>query len=70
MPATDLAFATLRTLGKKLHAREVTAVELAEFFLDRIERFGPKLNAVVTVTRKLALEQAKEALLADARSAR
>src|SRR6185436_1825491 len=27
-------------------------------FLERVERIGPKLNAVVTVTRPLALEQA------------
>ncbi len=61
MPATDLAFATIRTLGAELRAGRVSAVELARLFLDRIERLGPKLNAVVTVTRELALEQAERA---------
>jgi aspartyl-tRNA(Asn)/glutamyl-tRNA(Gln) amidotransferase subunit A len=60
MPMPD-PFATIRTLAKQLRAKEFTAVELAEFFLDRVERLGPKLNAVVTVTRKLALEQAQQA---------
>ncbi len=55
------AFATIRTLARQLRAKEVTAVELAEFFLDRLEKLGPKLNAVVTVTRELALEQARKA---------
>lgn len=57
----ELAFSTIRDLGKKLRSGETTAVELAELFLERLERIGPKLNAVVTVTRQLALEQAAAA---------
>ncbi len=57
----DLAFASLRTLGKELRDGDFTSVELTEFFLKRLETLGPKLNAVVTVTRELALEQAKKA---------
>ncbi|HEV3022610.1 MAG TPA: amidase family protein, partial [Pirellulales bacterium] len=54
----DTAWASIATLGQQLRARQFTAVELAEFFLDRVERHGKRLNAVVTVTRELALEQA------------
>ena len=36
-------------------------MELTETFLDRLERLGPAYNAVVTVTRELALEQARMA---------
>lgn len=62
MPITsDLAFASIRTLGQKLRAGEFTSAILTEFFLDRLERIGPQFNAVVTVTRKLALEQAATA---------
>jgi aspartyl-tRNA(Asn)/glutamyl-tRNA(Gln) amidotransferase subunit A len=57
----DLAFASIRTLGQKLRAGEFTSLTLTEFFLDRLERIGPQFNAVVTVTRKLALERAAEA---------
>ncbi|MEX0717749.1 MAG: amidase [Planctomycetaceae bacterium] len=56
-----LAFASVGTLGKQLREKEFTAVELAEFFLDRLKKLGPKYNAVVTVTRELALAQAKQA---------
>jgi aspartyl-tRNA(Asn)/glutamyl-tRNA(Gln) amidotransferase subunit A len=58
---SETAFASIRTLGQKLRAREFTSVALTEFFLDRLERFGPQFNAVVTVTRTLALEQAADA---------
>jgi aspartyl-tRNA(Asn)/glutamyl-tRNA(Gln) amidotransferase subunit A len=62
MPVPDsAAFANLRTLGALLRRRACTCVELAEFFLQRLEKYGPKLNAVVTVTRELALAQAERA---------
>lgn len=62
MPIADsLAYASLRELAAGLRAREFTAKELAEFFLKRLETRGPALNAVVTVTRELALRQADAA---------
>ena len=44
-----------------LRGRNVSAVELTETFLDRLETIGPRYNAVVTVTRERALEQARRA---------
>src|SRR4051812_48042253 len=61
MLAADLAFAPLTELGARLRAGDVTAVALAEFFLDRLERFGPRYHCVVTLTRDLALKQAAAA---------
>ena len=61
MPELNLAFATIRELGAKLRAQEVTSVQLTEFFLIRLDKFGPVYNAVVRVTRDLALAQAKQA---------
>lgn len=62
MPVPDsLAFATVADLGRRLCSREFSAVELTQFFLDRLERLGPKLNAVVTVTRERALAEAQQA---------
>ena len=44
------------------HPRQkVTSVALTEAYLDRLEKLGPKLNAVVLVTRDLALKEAREA---------
>jgi aspartyl-tRNA(Asn)/glutamyl-tRNA(Gln) amidotransferase subunit A len=59
--APEFAFASIRTLAAKLRAREFSSVELTEFFLGRLEKIGPRFNAVVTVTRRLALEQAAAA---------
>ncbi|MBI3860533.1 MAG: amidase [Planctomycetia bacterium] len=57
----ELAFASIRTLGQGLRAKQFSAVELAAFFLDRLEKFGPRFNAVVTVTRERALVEAAQA---------
>jgi aspartyl-tRNA(Asn)/glutamyl-tRNA(Gln) amidotransferase subunit A len=47
-------FSTLTDLAGGLARRELTALELAEFYLARIERANPKLNAFVTVEAELA----------------
>ena len=57
----DIAFLSVRELGSKLRAKEFTSVALTEFFLDRLDRIGRELNAVVTLTRELALQQARQA---------
>lgn len=57
---TEFAFSTIGELGNMLRARKATAVELANYFLDRLERLGPRFNAVVTVTRARALRLARE----------
>lgn len=62
MPLADeLAFESLPSLGRKLRDGDFSSQELTEFYLDRLDRLGPKLNAVVTLTRTLALEQARRA---------
>jgi aspartyl-tRNA(Asn)/glutamyl-tRNA(Gln) amidotransferase subunit A len=45
----------------KLRAREISAVELAQESLRRIRQSQPLLNAFITVTEELALEQARRA---------
>lgn len=47
--------------GAKLRAREISAVELAQESLRRIRQSQPVLNAFITVTEDLALEQARQA---------
>jgi aspartyl-tRNA(Asn)/glutamyl-tRNA(Gln) amidotransferase subunit A len=54
-------FMPIRDLGELVRTREVSPVELAEIFLGRLERIGPRYNAVVTVTRERAMEQARRA---------
>ncbi len=40
---------------------ETTPTALAEYFLDRLDTVGRRLNAVVTLTRERALAEAREA---------
>ena len=54
-------FMPIRELGELVRTREVSPVELAETFLGRLESIGPRYNAVVTVTRERAMEQARRA---------
>lgn len=51
----------VRELSKHIREGKISPVELAEFFLGRLEKLGPDLNAVVTVTRERALSQARKA---------
>jgi aspartyl-tRNA(Asn)/glutamyl-tRNA(Gln) amidotransferase subunit A len=57
----DIVFASVRDLGNRLRAGKLSPVALTEAYLDRLEKIGPKLNAVVTVTRELGLEEARQA---------
>jgi aspartyl-tRNA(Asn)/glutamyl-tRNA(Gln) amidotransferase subunit A len=52
---------TIDEAGAKLRAREVSAVELARESLRRIREAQPRLNAFITITEDLALEQARRA---------
>lgn len=61
MLGEDILFLSIRELGAKIRKREISPVELAESYLQRSEKLGPKLNAYVTITRDLALEQARTA---------
>lgn len=57
----DLAFLPVTALASLLRARKVTSRELTELFLDRLRRFDPVLEAVVTLTPERALRQADAA---------
>jgi aspartyl-tRNA(Asn)/glutamyl-tRNA(Gln) amidotransferase subunit A len=61
MIGEEVLFSSLREIGAHLRAKRVSAVELAEWSLRRLEAIGPKLGAVVTVTRDRALAQAHRA---------
>jgi aspartyl-tRNA(Asn)/glutamyl-tRNA(Gln) amidotransferase subunit A len=52
-------FSSLGELSAKLKAREFSAVELAKAFLDRLEKLGPRLNALALPLRQEALRQAR-----------
>jgi aspartyl-tRNA(Asn)/glutamyl-tRNA(Gln) amidotransferase subunit A len=62
----NLTALTIRAAREKLRAREITAVELTQAFLTRIQDLNPRLNVFITVTAEQALDQARAA---DARIA-
>jgi Asp-tRNA(Asn)/Glu-tRNA(Gln) amidotransferase A subunit family amidase len=57
----DIAFASVTQLSLWIERRKLTSERLMRIYLERIERFNPKLRCVITVTRELALAQAKKA---------
>ena len=61
MAPPDFAFLSILELGRLLRQKKTSATELATYFLDRLERLGPRYNAVVTVTRERALAEAAQA---------
>lgn len=60
LPA-DTYFRTVRSLGDVLRKRQMTSVALTEGYLERCRTIGAKLNAYVTLTPELALQQARQA---------
>jgi len=53
--------AGLKELSAALAAKRVSAVELANLFLERIERLNPQLNAFITLDREQTLAMARDA---------
>jgi Asp-tRNA(Asn)/Glu-tRNA(Gln) amidotransferase A subunit family amidase len=58
---SDIAFAPLTKLSRWIEERKLTSARLTQIYLERLERFNPKLRCVITLTRELALAQAKKA---------
>ncbi|MEE4202508.1 MAG: amidase family protein, partial [Halieaceae bacterium] len=58
---SDLYKADIRSLSALLHTREISARELTDYFLGRIDALNPQLNAVLTVTADAALVAADAA---------
>jgi aspartyl-tRNA(Asn)/glutamyl-tRNA(Gln) amidotransferase subunit A len=54
-----LTHPSIRELGRRLRARDVTAVELTRLAVDEIEEREPELNAFTTVLQEPAIAQAR-----------
>ncbi len=57
----DVAFAPVTQLSRWIEGRKISSDRLTRIYLERMERFNPKLRCAITVTRELALKQAKRA---------
>jgi Asp-tRNA(Asn)/Glu-tRNA(Gln) amidotransferase A subunit family amidase len=56
-----LAFASVSELAELIRARRVTSTQLTKMYLERLKKYGPKLECVVSLTEELALKQAQRA---------
>ncbi len=57
----DIAFSPVTRLSRWIEQRKLTSERLTQIYLKRIEQFDSKLRCVITLTRDLALAQAKKA---------
>jgi aspartyl-tRNA(Asn)/glutamyl-tRNA(Gln) amidotransferase subunit A len=56
----DIFFATITDLNARLKKREFSTVELVRAFAERLEKIGPRYNAVALALTEVALRRAKE----------
>ena len=63
LPSSDdaIAFAPVTQLSRWIQARTLTSERLTNIYLDRIARYDSKIRAIITLTRDVALAQAKKA---------
>ncbi len=57
----QVAFWSLTDLAELVRSRQVSSLELTRMYLERLTRYGPKLECVITLTEELALTQARRA---------
>jgi aspartyl-tRNA(Asn)/glutamyl-tRNA(Gln) amidotransferase subunit A len=65
-----LAFLDASALGALIAKREMSSLELTNLYLDRLERYGPRYGAVVTILHDRARREARAADRALARGER
>ena len=63
LPASedDIAFSPVTKLSRWIEQRKLTSERLTQIYIRRIERLDPKLRCIITLTKDLALAQAKQA---------
>jgi Asp-tRNA(Asn)/Glu-tRNA(Gln) amidotransferase A subunit family amidase len=57
----ELAFYPVTVLAQLIQSRKITSVELTNLYLDRLKKYGPQLECIISLTEELAIKQAKKA---------
>ncbi len=57
----DIAYSPVTKLSRWIEQRKLTSERLTQIYLRRIERLDSKLRCIITLTKDLALSQAKQA---------
>jgi len=63
LPASDddIAFSPVTDLSRWIETRKLTSQRLTKIYVERLKRFQPQLNCVITLTEEHALKQARAA---------
>jgi amidase len=64
---TDIAFAPARKLASMIKRKTISALELLDHYIARVEKYNPKLNAIIATDFDPARKRAREADRALAR---
>jgi Asp-tRNA(Asn)/Glu-tRNA(Gln) amidotransferase A subunit family amidase len=57
----DIAFAPVTKLSRWVEAKQITSTRLTQIYLNRLQKYDPKLRCVITLTVDHAMQQAKQA---------
>jgi hypothetical protein len=57
----ELAFWPVTSLAQLIRSRQVSSVELTGMYIQRLKKYGPRLECVITLTEDLAMAQARRA---------
>ena len=57
----DIAFAPVAHLSRWIEQQQLSSERLTLIYLDRLQKFNPHLRCAITITRELAIQQAKQA---------
>jgi aspartyl-tRNA(Asn)/glutamyl-tRNA(Gln) amidotransferase subunit A len=61
MPGEEIFYLSVTELAKRIESKKLSPVDLAQLYLDRSQKLGPRFNAYATLTPEIALAQAKTA---------
>ena len=57
----ELAFWPVRDLAEIIRTKKVSSTELTKMYLERLKKYGPKLECVINITEERALDHARRA---------
>ena len=57
----ELAFYSILQLASLIKNKKISSVELTQFFIDRLKKFGDTLQCVISITEDIAMAEAKQA---------
>ncbi len=57
----ELVFYSVRDLAELIRSGQITSTDLTLLYLERLKKYSPQLECVISLTEELALQQAKQA---------